>query len=766
MLTPPLDQVLGREEPASPERRAFSMGLGLFPLLPLLPACGGGSGGTVTPEAGPAASPDAHTAGVVVIPPASTGAVAPAVAQRQPASVTGVFQHPGLLVTEPDFARIRAHIAAGEQPWTTWWNKLCADRATSLADKPNPLAAVYRADNSKFAMYRDIQRAWCLALRWRLSDDVRYADKAVETLDAWGSTLKEIGTVPPGSTASDDHTGVLMAGMQGHQWAQAAEIMRGYSGWSPEGLKRFQDMLVSVCAVSWFRLSNPALGSHANWDMASLCGTLAIGVFCDRPDLYRLACDYYAGNNRGKLTMFGNGSIVHGVYFMHPGHFGQWEESGRDQGHSTLGMSLGGDLLEMAWNQGDDLYGMHNNRFLAAAEYVARSNLLDENGKTYPMPFAREQNPSQPHTWNWTEANQSFQHYRNAWEPIYNHYVNRMGLSAPNVARMLPLCEPNYWSGNGDDMVFPTLAHRRAAYAGPMKPPSGLTAHLRDGRAVLSWGGSVGAESYVVKRGATANGPFIPLTTLKAGDLLTHADAPPNGIWFYQVTAQRSGGAGASSNTARVAVPGEPRFSMPLNDPDRTGTVGALQSPTGTWTAVEGKLLDAARWGEGRRNDKAIAFDGKSSGLQLPPGIFSNLDDFTLSMWAYANSLRWDSCLFFAGHDAFSYMRLAPKAGTGLRFAIAGAGFNDEQAVVAPWFMPIRRWVHLAVTLQGGTGRLYVDGKEVARSDNMLLSPRQVGDQVAFLGRNWGHPPFDGRIQGFRVDAGALSAAEIEALAK
>ena len=382
-----------------------------------------------------------------------------------------------------------------------------------------------------------------------------------------------------------------------------------------------------------------------------------------------------------------------------------------------------------------------------------------------PMPFAREQNPSQPHTWNWTEANQSFQHYRNAWEPIYNHYVNRMGLSAPNVARMLPLCEPNYWSGNGDDMVFPTLAHRRAAYAGPMKPPSGLTAHLRDGRAVLSWWGSVGAESYVVKRGATANGPFIALTTLKAGDLLTHTDAPPNGIWFYQVTAQRSGGVGASSNTARVAVPGEARFSMPLNDPDRTGTVGALQSPTGTWTAVEGKLLDAARWGEGRRNDKAIAFDGKSSGLQLPPGIFSNLDDFTLSMWAYANSLRWDSCLFFAGHDAFSYMRLAPKAGTGLRFAIAGAGFNDEQALVAPWFMPIRRWVHLAVTLQGGTGRLYVDGKEVARSDNMLLSPRQVGDQVAFLGRNWGHPPFDGRIQGFRVDAGARGAAEIAALA-
>lgn len=720
-------------------RRAFSLGLGLFPMLPLLPGCGG------------RAEDDGQSAQE----------------RSAPASVSGVFRHPGLLVTEDDFTRIRAHIKAGEEPWTGWWSKLRAERFATLDTRPSPLPAVYRADGSKNALYVDIWRAWTLTLRWKLSDpqDNRYADKAVEFLDAWANTLKEIGTVPPGSTAHDDHTFILLAGMQGHQLAQIGEILRTYPGWAPESMKRFQVMLLEVFGSisSWF-LSDGRIGSHANWDMASLVGAMAIGIFCDQPDLYRLACDCYAGNNRGKLRTFGNGSIVHGVYFMHPGHFGQWEESGRDQGHATLGMSLGGDLLEMAWNQGDDLYGLYNNRFLAGAEYVARSNLLDENGKTYPMPFAREHNPSQPHTSLWTEVNQSFQHGRNAWEPIYNHYVNRMGLAAPNVARMVKLCEPKY-GGSSDDVWWPTLIHRRADYAAPMKPASGLTAHLRGDRVVLSWWGSVGATSYAVERSNRASGPFTVLGTVSASELLTYGDVPSDGVWFYQVNAQGAA-APAGSNVVRIAVPGEPRLAMPLDGVNNTGTIGTLLT-AGTAASVEGTLLDGATWGDGRRNDKAIVFDGKKSGLQLPAGLFSDLDDFSVSLWAYANSLRWDTSLFFAGQDAYSCMFIAPKAGPGvLRFGIFGATHNDAQLVEAPWSMPIRRWVHLAVTLQGNTGRLYVDGIEVAKSDDILLSPRQVGDQVTFLGRNWAHPSFDGRIQDFRVHAGALSAAEIAGLSQ
>ncbi|MFC3653270.1 LamG-like jellyroll fold domain-containing protein [Dyella humi] len=683
---------------------------------------------------------------------------------------TNRFTHPGLLVNEDDFTRIRNKIRSGEQPWTNWWKTLCSASATDLHGKPNPQVAVYRYTNAG-AMHWDIQRAYCCALRWKISGDEAYAKLAVDTLDAWSAALKAIGTIPPGSTMHEDWTGFLLAGIQGHQWANAAEIMRTYPGWTRQGVARFQSMLRTVfasMASGWLqgvatRNNGEPWAAFANWDLAALAGTLAIGVFCDDLDLYKQAIDYYTSNNRGDIgKVFGNGASIHTVYFMHPGFMGQWQESGRDQGHATLGMSMCGVLCEMAWKQGDDLYSLFNNRFLAGAEYVAKSNLLDQHGKPYVLPFAPQWSSQGTFT---ADNNQSYQNMRACWETIYNHYVNRMGLDAPNVSKMVLKSEPNYWSGNGDDMVFPTLTNRLDNYVGQLRAPFGVSAVCTGGKVVLSWWGGKGTASYLVKRSNSANGPFAVIGSVASGEVRTFSDTPSHGVWFYQIQASNS--ASAASHPIRVAFPGELRCSINLADGGGNSAVGWVTPSNGEWIPSNGTLMSGASWGTGRTSGSAVAFDGKESYVELPASLLTDLGDFTVAMWAYANSLHWDSCLLFIGQDGGAYMRLAPQSGSGhVRFAICAASYHDEQAVEASVPLAVGRWTHIAVTLSGNTGKIYLDGKLAGVTDSILLSPHQLGDQIRMLGRDTNHPAFNGRIQDFCLYSMALSDAEIAALAK
>jgi len=116
-------------------------------------------------------------------------------------------------------------VAAKAQPWLSGWNALTSNGRAQLGATPRPLATVIRGgDGQNFAqMYIDIARAYQLALRWKVSQDTRYADLAVVFLNAWSSTL----------TAIDGNSDrFLAAGIYGYQFANAAEIMRSYPGWA------------------------------------------------------------------------------------------------------------------------------------------------------------------------------------------------------------------------------------------------------------------------------------------------------------------------------------------------------------------------------------------------------------------------------------------------------------------------------------------------------------------------------------------------------
>ncbi|WP_240648945.1 alginate lyase family protein, partial [Variovorax beijingensis] len=229
--------------------------------------------------------------------------------------------HPGLLVTEADLQRIRDKLAANAQPWVGGWNMMLKTNNTNLAATPRPLALVTRGVDGEnyWQMVGDMVRALHLALRWKITNDENYATKAVEFLNAWSSTLTELG---------GNSNVFLASGLYGNQWANAAELMRTYSGWAKEDVARFQTMLLNV----FYPKCHDFLVNHngtetrkvthywANWDLANICSIYAIGVFCDRPDLIAEASNYYKSGR-------GNGASANNVYYVHPGYLGQWQES-------------------------------------------------------------------------------------------------------------------------------------------------------------------------------------------------------------------------------------------------------------------------------------------------------------------------------------------------------------------------------------------------------------------------------------------------------
>jgi hypothetical protein len=128
--------------------------------------------------------------------------------------------------------------------------------------------------------------------------------------------------------------------------------------------------------------------------------------------------------------------------------------------------------------------------------------------------------------------------------------------------------------------------------------------------------------------------------------------------------------------------------------------------------------------------------------------------------------------IFDFGMGPMRYMMLTPQSGKGTtRFAITIIGGPGEQTIEGGQALPAGKWVHVAVTVSGSVGKLYIDGVEVGHNDAMVLTPFQLGS--ATMTHNWigrsqfGSDPYlKGRVDDFRIYSGALPAAEIATLAQ
>lgn len=161
--------------------------------------------------------------------------------------------------------------------------------------------------------------------------------------------------------------------------------------------------------------------ANGNWGHIVNRCRMAAAIFLGDKALYQHAIDIYLHAND-------NGSLPNYV-----SETGQCQETGRDQGHAQLGLGAMCDICEMAWEQGDDLWGALDNRLMKGMEYTAKYNL------GYDVPFE---------TWtdctglynDWTEPGEMGRgRIRCIYAIPYHHYVERKGLKMPYTKKILAL---------------------------------------------------------------------------------------------------------------------------------------------------------------------------------------------------------------------------------------------------------------------------------------------------------------------------------------
>ena len=176
--------------------------------------------------------------------------------------------------------------------------------------------------------------------------------------------------------------------------------------------------------------------------------------------------------------------------------------------------------------------------------------------------------------------------------------------------------------------------------------------------------------------------------------------------------------------------------------------------------AMGGALNGGCSWAAGKYSN-AISLNGSNGYVSLPNGLVSSLTDFTVSAWVYLNTNNTWNRIFDFGTGTTYYMFLTGNAGSVTRYAIKAN--SGEQQISSTSALTTGAWHHVAVTLSGSTGTLYVDGGQAGQNTGMTLHPSSLGTTTqTWIGRSqFSDPYLNGLVDDFRIYNRALSGTEI-----
>ncbi|MGW5370178.1 alginate lyase family protein [Streptomyces sp. NPDC004009] len=288
-----------------------------------------------------------------------TGALAAPAAHSAP----GAFAHPGVTVSQTQLDFVRGRVLAGAQPWKGAFDQMTASKYADLNRTPKPRAIVEcgsysNPDYGCTDERQDAIAAYTDALAWYITRDARYAQKAIQIMDAWSATI----------TSHTNSNAPLQTGWAGSSWPKAAEIIKyTYTGgWA--GQSRFAAMLRDVYLPVVIKGSN----SNGNWELSMTEAAVGISVFLEDKASYDTAMARFRTRAAAYVYLASDGDLPKTVpaqnlntrdkivsYWQGQSTFvtGLTQETCRDLTHTGYGISAISHIAETSRIQGQDLYG-------------------------------------------------------------------------------------------------------------------------------------------------------------------------------------------------------------------------------------------------------------------------------------------------------------------------------------------------------------------------------------------------------------------------
>ena len=349
------------------------------------------------------------------------------------------FVHPGILHTTKSIERMRAQIADKEYPAYGSFELLKSHHCSQADYQPfGPFEIISRDGefrHTKSKMEQDFSAVYQNALMWVLTGEKTHAEKSLELLLGYAGTLKRI---------PETNDAPLLVGLEGLKIIYATEILRHtYKKMTVVQFNEISRMIREVFLPVMENFYHRKPYTNGNWGPIVTKAYMAAAILWDNEEMYNKAVDFYLHAND-------NGTIAHYI----SGDTGQIQESGRDQGHSMLGIGALATVCEIAWQQGDDLYSALDNRLMKGFEYVAKYNL------GYNVPFAVWKDVTGKYS-NWTEiSNKGRGRYMPIFEMAYNHFVIRKGMQMPYTEQVLRQIRPEGY--DRDQPAFGSLLFNEA----------------------------------------------------------------------------------------------------------------------------------------------------------------------------------------------------------------------------------------------------------------------------------------------------------------